>query len=57
MFPDKITSFGVHADDAFLFICTFSDPANDIDLVIHDNRSRTATHIVLLPKDIFNVIR
>ena len=57
MFPNKITSFGVHTDDAFLFINAFSDPANDINLVVHHNRSRAATHIGFLPKDIFSVIR
>jgi hypothetical protein len=56
MFPNKITSFGIHADDAFLFICTFSNPAYDVDLVIHDNRSRATTYVVLLPEDVFNVI-
>ncbi len=33
------------------------DPANDINLVVHHNRSRAATHIGFLPKDIFSVIR
>ena len=56
MFPDNVTSFGIHTDDTFLFMRLFSDPTNNIDLVVHDNRSGTTAHIGFLPKNIFNII-
>ena len=56
MFPDNVTGFSVHTNNTFLLVGTFTDLANDIDLVVHHNRSGPATDIVLLPKNVVEII-